>query len=52
VGGLTPGAIEHQAMETVAQVQKILQGEYPVGSVNAAHAFRIQRFARARDSVA
>ncbi len=45
VGGLTPGAIEHQAMETVTQVQRILQGECPVGSVNAAHAVRIQRFA-------
>jgi D-3-phosphoglycerate dehydrogenase len=37
VGGLTPQAIEHQSLETVRQVEKIIAGEAPVGAVNAAH---------------
>jgi D-3-phosphoglycerate dehydrogenase / 2-oxoglutarate reductase len=37
VGGLTPQAIEHQAMETVRQVAAIINGEAPVGAVNAEH---------------
>jgi D-3-phosphoglycerate dehydrogenase len=37
VGGLTPQAIEHQALETVRQVAAITQGEAPVGAVNAEH---------------
>ena len=40
IGGLTPPAIEHQAMETVAQVEAILQGRVPQGAVNAEQAFR------------
>lgn len=40
VGGLTLPAIEHQAMETVAQVADLLQGRVPRGSVNAEAAFR------------
>jgi D-3-phosphoglycerate dehydrogenase len=40
IGGLTPPAIEHQAMETVAQVEAILQGRVPKGAVNAEQAFR------------
>jgi len=36
IGGLTPQAIEHQSMETVRQVEKIIAGEIPVGAVNAA----------------
>ena len=37
VGGLTPQAIEHQALETVAQVAEIIQGRAPKGAVNAQH---------------
>jgi D-3-phosphoglycerate dehydrogenase / 2-oxoglutarate reductase len=35
IGGLTPQAIEHQAMETVRQVAVIIGGEVPIGAVNA-----------------
>lgn len=35
IGGLTPQAIEHQALETVRQVEAIIGGEIPVGAVNA-----------------
>jgi D-3-phosphoglycerate dehydrogenase len=35
IGGLTPQAIEHQALETVRQVASIIKGEAPVGAVNA-----------------
>jgi D-3-phosphoglycerate dehydrogenase len=35
--GLTPQAIEHQALETVAQTAQILQGNAPKGAVNAEH---------------
>ena len=35
IGGLTPPAIEHQALETVRQVKAIVAGEAPVGAVNA-----------------
>lgn len=45
VGGLTPQAIEHQALETVAQVAEILKGRAPVGAVNTAQATRLQRLA-------
>jgi D-3-phosphoglycerate dehydrogenase / 2-oxoglutarate reductase len=37
IGGLTPQAIEHQAMETVRQVGVIVTGEAPIGAVNAEH---------------
>ena len=37
IGGLTQPAIEHQSMETVAQVAEILQGRVPKGAVNAEH---------------
>jgi D-3-phosphoglycerate dehydrogenase len=37
IGGLTPQAIEHQALETVRQVAVIIKGEAPVGAVNAEH---------------
>ena len=37
IGGLTPPAITSQAFETVRQVQAILQGTAPHGSVNADH---------------
>lgn len=35
IGGLTPPAIEAQALDTVAQVRAILAGEIPQGAVNA-----------------
>lgn len=35
IAGLTPPAIESQALETVQQVEKIVAGEAPVGAVNA-----------------
>ena len=37
IGGLTPQAIEHQALETVRQVAAIIKGEAPVGAVNPEH---------------
>ena len=40
IGGLTPAATEHQAMETVVQTQALLQGQIPPGAVNAEHARR------------
>jgi D-3-phosphoglycerate dehydrogenase len=36
-GGLTPPAIEFQALETVRQVASILKGEAPQGAVNPDH---------------
>ncbi|MFZ4285719.1 NAD(P)-dependent oxidoreductase [Variovorax sp. HJSM1_2] len=41
IGGLTPPAIEHQAIETATQVQALLRGEMPLGAVNAADAKRL-----------
>jgi len=35
--GLTPPAIEHQSLETVAQAGEILKGKAPKGAVNAEH---------------
>jgi D-3-phosphoglycerate dehydrogenase / 2-oxoglutarate reductase len=43
IGGLTPQATEHQALETVAQVAEILQGRAPKGAVNADKASRLAR---------
>ena len=43
IGGLTPTAIEHQALETVRQVEALLQGEIPPGAVNAEQATRLAR---------
>ena len=37
IAGLTPQAIEHQALETVRQVAAIIKGEAPVGAVNTEH---------------
>ena len=42
IGGLTPQATEHQALETVAQVAEILKGRVPKGAVNAEHATRLK----------
>jgi D-3-phosphoglycerate dehydrogenase len=44
VGGLTPDATQHQAMETVAQVEALFRGHMPVGAVNASHATRLRKF--------
>jgi D-3-phosphoglycerate dehydrogenase len=44
--GLTQPAIEHQSLETVAQVAEILKGRAPKGSVNAERAARLARLAR------
>jgi D-3-phosphoglycerate dehydrogenase / 2-oxoglutarate reductase len=46
IGGLTPQAAEHQALETVGQVAEILKGRAPVGAVNADAATRLARLAR------
>jgi D-3-phosphoglycerate dehydrogenase len=35
IGGLTPPAIESQALETVRQVEAIISGQIPAGAVNA-----------------
>ena len=43
IGGLTPPAIEHQAMETVSQVTELLHGRAPRGAVNAQQAWRWQQ---------
>jgi len=37
IGGLTPPAIESQALETVDQVKAIIGGKIPAGAVNAVH---------------
>ena len=44
IGGLTLPAVEHQALETVAQLAKLLKGEMPPGAVNAAQATRLRRW--------
>lgn len=44
IGGLTQPATEHQAMETVAQLRSLLQGELPPGTVNPQHATRLARW--------
>jgi D-3-phosphoglycerate dehydrogenase len=44
IGGLTPQAAEHQAMDTVNQVAAILAGRLPEGAVNADQAHRRARF--------
>jgi D-3-phosphoglycerate dehydrogenase len=41
IGGLTPPAIEHQAMETVEQVGEVLLGRLPRGAVNPNDARRL-----------
>ena len=42
VGGLTPPAIEHQSLETVAQVTALAHGHMPHGAVNEAEARRVR----------
>jgi D-3-phosphoglycerate dehydrogenase / 2-oxoglutarate reductase len=43
VAGLTPEAIEHQALETVHQVAELLAGRVPEGALNASSASRRAR---------
>jgi len=42
IGGLTPAAIEHQALEVVGQVAAMLRGEIPAGAVNPDKARRLR----------
>ena len=44
IGGLTLPAIEHQALETVAQLQELVQGRMPTGAVNAGQATRLKKW--------
>ena len=46
IGGLTREAAEHQAIETVRQVEAILHGQAPPGAVNADRASRLATFKR------
>jgi D-3-phosphoglycerate dehydrogenase len=43
IGGLTPTATEHQAMDTVRQVQALAAGHMPEGAVNGEAAHRLSR---------
>jgi D-3-phosphoglycerate dehydrogenase len=43
IGGMTPEAMEHQAMDTVRQVGALARGELPDNAVNAAAAHRLAR---------
>lgn len=42
IGGLTPAATEHQAMDTVKQIEQLLSGTLPEGCVNPTHGRRAQ----------
>jgi D-3-phosphoglycerate dehydrogenase / 2-oxoglutarate reductase len=44
IGGLTQPAIEHQALETVAQLGPLIKGEMPPGAVNAASAMLLRHW--------
>ncbi len=46
IGGLTPAAAEHQAMDTVRQIAALAAGRMPDGAVNAEHAHRAARLFR------
>ena len=41
--GLTPEAIEHQALDTVEQVKALVAGQMPPGAVNSDAATRLRR---------
>ncbi len=43
IAGLTPEALDHQALETVRQAAAIVRGEIPPGAVNADAATRLAR---------
>jgi len=51
IGGLTPQAVEHQALDTVKQVGTMLQGKVPPGALNAEHAFRFRQRFLAQDTI-
>jgi D-3-phosphoglycerate dehydrogenase len=44
IGGMTPEAMEHQAMDTVRQIAALARGEMPEGAVNADAALRLKEF--------
>jgi D-3-phosphoglycerate dehydrogenase len=46
IAGLTPEAIEHQALETVRQVAELVAGRVPQGAVNVASATRLDRLTK------
>lgn len=46
IAGLTPEAIEHQALETARQAAALIRGEIPPGAVNAEKATRLARLKR------
>jgi D-3-phosphoglycerate dehydrogenase len=51
IGGLTMPAIEHQALETVAQLEQLQRGTMPRGAVNPQHALRLRHWqGRAREA--
>jgi D-3-phosphoglycerate dehydrogenase / 2-oxoglutarate reductase len=41
IGGLTPPAVAHQALETVAQLRELLRGGLPAGAVNPVFSTRL-----------
>lgn len=51
IGGLTLPAIEHQALETVSQLEQLLRGKIPSGAVNAEHACRLMRWSNTSKAV-
>ncbi len=46
IAGLTPEAIEHQAVETAHQAAALIRGEIPPGAVNAEKATKLARIKR------
>ena len=46
IAGLTPEAIEHQAVETARQAASLIRGEIPAGAVNTDKATRLARLKR------
>ena len=46
IAGLTPEAIEHQALETARQAAALIRGEIPPGAVNADKATKLARIKR------
>lgn len=46
IAGLTPDAAEHQAFDTVRQVEALLAGRMPEGAANAEEAKRLSRLKR------
>jgi len=46
IAGLTPEAIEHQAFDTVRQVQALVEGRVPEGAVNLKEATRLGHLRR------